>query len=430
MPEYHAKRSPSGGAKRMLYCAAAPEREAHYPDTTTQVPPEQLTRRVAAAQWGTASHAILEAAVRTTEELGTPVPCTAIPPAEAYPSEEYLEMQRVAQVAYDYVYKKVQDLRNRGIPVSVRAEGRVYPGKLIGVEDDLDGTADVTIITDEFAETIDLKTGRGFVPADDEQLAYYSAGTLVEYLDANGACSFERLISTIVQPLGESGEAIRSHEYTPIELISWMNNTVKPAYVASLDPNAPATPSVKGCKWCRVVDCQERADWVVSGATQVNQPVTVNEPHIPDISTLSDEQVQAAYDHAPLLESWLKIVKGHIESTKKQDPSRFPRVKFVEKVGNKTWLLGEDQIAIKLKNQKMKKAEYTKTVLKSPTQVLAAASDRQKEFILDKLVHRPITGTKLVYATRDEEEVNPNALGLEIPAAKPEAQPDPLACLN
>lgn len=413
----------------MLYCAAAPEREAEYPDSVIQVPAHDLTRQGNPAQWGTACHQILEIAIAQTEEMGLRMNPTSVPPHDNFQGAEYQQMQLVAQVAYDYVYGKVDELRSQGKPVAVRAESRVYPGKLIGIEGDLDGTADVTIIGDDFIETIDLKTGRGHVDADDEQLRYYSAGTLAEYLDKDGVCPFEYGRATIIQPLGESGQPIRHHDYSPIELISWMNNTVKPAYVASLDPNAPATPSEKGCKWCKVADCKERAEWVVSGATQINQPITVDEPHIPDISTLSDEQIQAVYDYAPLLESWLKTVRSYIEGSKRREPDRFPKLKFVDRLGNKTWLLSEDQIMTKLKNQKMKKAEYTKTVLKSPTQILAIADEKQKEFIKDKLVHRPVKGVKLVYATREEEEVNPSHLGLDIPATQPEPQPDPLACL-
>ena len=434
MPEYHAKRSPSGGGKRMLYCAAAPEREVLSPDQTTRVDPPLLTRQAAPAQWGTASHLVLEKAIEAVNSeqypsLGIHETCAAITPDEPYPEAEYKQMQEVAQVALDYVFGPSLEGSTQ---FSVRAESRVYPGRAIGVEDDLDGTADGIIITDSQLEVVDLKTGRGYVDASDVQLKYYAVGAMMEYIDPITNClPFAKVRCTIVQPLGENPEAIRSHDYTPEELFEWMNGTVLPAYTASLNPNAVATPSMEGCKWCRVANCKERAEWVMSMSTQINQPVTTSEPHIPDISTLTDEQIQAIHDYLPIVQSFGRTIDQYISLAKKQDPARFPMLKFVPKLGNKTWALDEKTIEGRLKNQKFKKAQYTTTKLNSPTQMLKIANAKQKEY-LQKLIIRPETGYKLVPVTDVTAATDPNTLGIKFDTpALPEAQAaPPLDCLN
>lgn len=419
MPDYHAKRSPSGGAKRMLYCAAAPEREVNYPDTTVQVEPHLLTRQAAPAQWGTASHKVLEEALKSDTTYAS---CHQIPNPKGYPTDEYEEMQRVAQVALDYIYNRTVEG-----PFSVRAEERVYPGKLIGVDEDLDGTADVQIITDDMLEVIDLKTGRGHVDATDPQLKFYAAGAMVPYMDIMGEVPFKTIRTTIVQPLGEHPQAIRSHDWDPTDLLLWMRDTVDPAYKNSLDLNAPATPTPEGCKWCRVADCPERAEWIMSNVTQINQPVTTTEPHVPDITTLTDEQIMTIHDYAPLLQSFVKTVDSFIETSKRQDPKRFPLLKFVNRLGNKKWIESEEKMAVKLKNQRFKKVDYTVVKLCSPTQMLKKADAKQKAF-LERHIMRPEIGVKLVPVTSDETGINPSNMGIKLDE-QPQPASDPFACL-
>ena len=437
MTEHHAKRSPSGGAKRMLYCAAAPEREAHYPDTVVEVPPEELTRQKAPAQWGTACHAILEEAIKAVNvhrfTFGGEMPvdleasCSMVENTLDYPIVEYDQMCEVAQVALDYAFGAAI---TGHATWAVNTEQRVYPGKLIGIENDLDGTADVQVITREMIEVIDLKSGRGHVEADDEQLRYYAVGALMNYIDAQGNTDIKTVRTTVVQPLGEDPQAIRSHDYTVDELIDWMNSVVYPAYMNSLDPNAPATPSEKGCKWCKVVDCAERAAWLVGGVTQINQPITRAEPHIPDITTLTDDQLQSIYDYAPLLQSFIKTVDAYITATKKKEPERFPALKFKPTLGNKKWILEGKTLETRLKNWKFKKVEYSNTVIKSPTQMLKIA-DKETKLKLEKIIMRPETGFKLVPATPDDTDgVDPNMLGIKIDTPQPEPAADPFACLN
>jgi len=412
----------------MLYCAAAPEREVNYPDTTVQVEAHLLTKQAAPAQWGTACHAILEKA------LATPDPeydCFHVINKAGHLQDEYAEMQRVAQVAYDYVYGPTTDGICSSWPRDVRAEERVYAGKLIGVEDDLDGTADIQVLSNNILEIVDLKTGRGWTPPDDPQLKYYGAGAMVPYMDVLGSVPFDIIRTTVIHDPGIHSPHIQSRDWKPEELMAWMNSTVYPAYEASLDLNAKATPSIEGCQWCRVADCKERAEWILAGATQINQEVTVNEPHVPDITTLSDEQIMTIHDYMPLLQSFGKIVDQFITTTKKQDSSRFPLLKFTPRLGNSKWTEPEDKMAIKLKNQKFKKADYTVTKIKSPSQMLKIADAKQKEY-LKKNIIRPEIGFKLVPVTNAEDGVNPNEMGIKFDQPKAlEQQPaaDPFACL-
>jgi len=426
----------------MLYCAAAPEREAHYPDSVVQLPPAELTRQKGPAQWGTASHLILEEAIKLVNvdrfksnylppNLGGY--CSLVPNSEGYQDSEYAQMCEVAQVALDYAFGPAIA---GATSYAVNTEQRVYPGAAIGVSDDLDGTADVQVVLKDRLEVIDLKSGRGHVEADDEQLRYYAVGALLNYVDALGDTDIKTVRTTIVQPLGENPQSIRSHDYTPTELFTWMNEVVYPAYMASLDPNAVATPSKKGCKWCKVVQCEERAEWLINGVTQINQPVpTRNEPHIPDVSTLSDEQLQAIHDYAPMMQAFIKVVDSFITEQKRKDPARFPLLSFKTSLGNKKWTLTGKQLETRLKNWKFKKAEYSVSSVKSPTQMLKGASKEQAEK-LNTIIVRPETGYKLTPTVPGEDSVDPRTLGIILPETSPADIPAPtpaddaFACLN
>ena len=106
------------------------------------------------------------------------------------------------------------------------------------------GTADV-IGWDSETDTLDvmdLKTGRGYVDADSDQMKIYALGAMRELKRAYGVIKL-----TIVQP--QTG-ANRTHTMTLQELSDWDTKVLVPAVQAALDPNTKPQPSETACQWC------------------------------------------------------------------------------------------------------------------------------------------------------------------------------------
>lgn len=381
---HHARHSPSR-AKRDLVCAAAASREA----LLTPSPSGK------AAAWGTDSHWILEQA------LLTDTPCTHINvPAEAphdeFDPSDWDEKQRRAQFAFAYAQRvKAQ----AGGPVSISAEERVYPGRWLGIFDDMDGSVDITIITASMLEIVDYKSGRMHVPATDPQLKLYALGMVLEYYVEGQPLPFTTIRCTIVQPNGSDPEAVRSVDYTFQELYAWLTDVYSPALAASNGPDPVATPSEEGCRWCECSKqntCRELATTALHQITQVEQPID-STPYLPEIGGLSDSELCKVLDAVPLFEGWIKNVTEHIFN-RLNDGGTLPGYKLVRKrVGRATWTEKDDKkLRSKLKNKKLPIDVYAPRTVLSPAQLLKALADQPDKLASVKLLtHRPEGGLKL-----------------------------------
>lgn len=108
------------------------------------------------------------------------------------------------------------------------------------------GTADVIGIGNEKRKIIiaDLKTGRGYVSEDNDQLRLYALAAMEEF---NLYQDIDKVELWIIQPF--HGE-VRKHKMTTQELVDWEHYVLHPAIDNSLNPAFPPVPSDSACQYC------------------------------------------------------------------------------------------------------------------------------------------------------------------------------------
>ena len=395
----HASHGPSR-AGRDIVCAAAASREALLPDTSS-----------AAAEWGTDSHWILEEALNTSvEPLELKMP--EIPPYPDWCEVDWRDKATCAQVAYLYA----QGIKLQNKQCEILAETKVFPGRWIGVEDDIWGTADITIITNEVMEVVDFKSGRIHVDAGGPQNKLYLLGKALEYTmpHEGEVFPFAILRSTIVQPRGEDPQHVRSVDYTLQELYDWMISVYKPAYEASIGLNPIATPSTEGCRWCRAkAGCRELAEQALASVTQIRQPIS-DVIRIPDGDTLTKQEKRMILDGFPMMEAFYKAIREEAIHDIEAGVG-FPGYKMVAGRNNKSWVTAdEDKLRKLFKNRKIPIDTYAPRVTASPAALLKATSVKHKESI-EKLITIRKGRPRLVPDTNPAPQVNlsgGNAFGI------------------
>ena len=158
------------------------------------------------------------------------------------------------------------------------------------------GTTDVIGISKEKRKLIiaDLKTGRGYVDADSDQLKLYA-------LSALNANNLYKDISTvelwIIQP--HHGET-RKHTMTTQELVDWEHYILSPAIENALNPAFPPVPSDSACQYCpakTICPAQQQIVEVVSNA--------------PPIEMLSEQQISVLLAQFDMVEDYIKAVRDH-----------------------------------------------------------------------------------------------------------------------
>jgi hypothetical protein len=123
------------------------------------------------------------------------------------------------------------------------SEERLHVGRAFGCPDELWGTADVLISSDEELVIADLKAGYGEVEASGNlQLLLYAIGAMTEYGWAHPQV---RLV--ILQP--RIGDGVKEEVYTARELLDYQKRFA-PKVKAALQPEAALVPSEDGCRWC------------------------------------------------------------------------------------------------------------------------------------------------------------------------------------
>lgn len=158
------------------------------------------------------------------------------------------------------------------------------------------GTTDVIGISKEKRKLIiaDLKTGRGYVDADSEQLKLYA-------LSALNQNNLFRDISTvelwIIQP--HHGE-IRKHSMSIQELVDWEHYILTPAIENALNPAFPPVPSDSACQYCpakTICPAQQQIVEVVSNA--------------PPLAVLTEQQISVLLAQFDMVEDYIKAVRDH-----------------------------------------------------------------------------------------------------------------------
>ena len=106
----------------------------------------------------------------------------------------------------------------------------------------LQGTADVVGISKDKLIIADLKTGRGYVDADSEQMKIYALGALLHNSQKPKEVEFQ-----IIQP--HHGEK-RVHSMSVDELGAWEYEVLLPAINDAISDAPRFNPSESACQWC------------------------------------------------------------------------------------------------------------------------------------------------------------------------------------
>ena len=276
----HAKLSASK-AHRWISCPASIAMEAKLPDTTS-----------AAAEQGTAAHAVAEACLRNgwapERFLGAEV--------EGYTVDQ--EMVDGVAVYVDFVNSLPGDKL-----IEQRVSYHVFaPGGF--------GTGDAFIFYDGVLYVFDFKYGKGYRVPVGPQLMLYALGAFLEY---GFDYQIDLVRMTIVQPRLDH---IETQEMRVKDLLAWGDNVVRPAAELALSDNAPFGPSEDACRFCKAkAQCKALADHNLGLAqlafTDLERDALLDlaDPHL-----LNAAQIADLLPHLDGLVNWAGAVKDHAQS--------------------------------------------------------------------------------------------------------------------
>lgn len=234
----------------------------------------------AAAQRGTAIHSLSESCFMTSsspeEWLGIDV--------EGVRMDD--EAITYARKHLDYIETEELRLGNVFVEQFVTA----YESPAVRVA----GTADVLGWSDDTGEFIvgDLKTGRGWVDADSDQMRIYALGGM-----RLAKKQFKTVTMTIVQPVHGVN---RSHTMTVPDLLRWEAQTLIPAVQAAMATTAEAVPSEAACQWCP-------AKPICPAHIEPFNVMSVAQA----APALSDEQLTSFLDSISKVEAFIKALEGY-----------------------------------------------------------------------------------------------------------------------
>jgi len=104
------------------------------------------------------------------------------------------------------------------------------------------GTADVIAWDDTTIIVADLKTGKGFVDADSDQMKIYAIGAINKVKHK----IFKDVELRVIQP---HHGPVRTHKMSVDELLIWKEDVLIPAAEEAIE-DTPPTITEAGCQWC------------------------------------------------------------------------------------------------------------------------------------------------------------------------------------
>jgi hypothetical protein len=169
----------------------------------------------------------------------------------------------------------------------------------------LQGTADVVGISQDKLIIADLKTGRGYVDAEDnEQLKIYALGALLHNSQKPKEVEFQ-----IIQP--HHGEK-RIHRMSVDELGVWETEVLLPAINDAVSDAPRYAPSESACQWCPAKHiCSAQKEQFDIVAAQPDITIMSKEDIKEVMLALTPAQISAILDRAPMVEKFIEAVKDH-----------------------------------------------------------------------------------------------------------------------
>jgi hypothetical protein len=233
-----------------------------------------------AAQIGTAIHAVAETCILTGvspyDFIGKEVEGITITDSNADFAQQHVN--------------HIRDLELRLGTLKVEQYVTAYESSKL----DLGGTADVLAYSVEKDTLViaDLKTGRGYVDADSDQMKIYAIGAMRSLKE-----EFRNIELAIIQP--HHGEP-RTHKMTFKELNEWAAKNLTPALVAIAEGSTTPTPSEKACQWCPAkATCPAHVEQFNEVAAQ------------PAMHTMSEDELAAMLAKVDVVEDYIKALRKY-----------------------------------------------------------------------------------------------------------------------
>ena len=195
----------------------------------------------------------------------------------------------------------------------------------------LQGTADVVGWSDSKLTIADLKTGRGYVDADSEQMKIYALGAM----KANNL-RVKEVEFQIIQP--HHGDK-RIHRMSADELGVWETQVMMPAIEDAVSDAPRYAPSESACQWCpakTICSAQKRSFDVV--AAQPDLTVMKKEEVKEVMLALTPAQISDILDRAPLVEKFIEAVRAHALDAMEKNGVVIPGWQLQPKRASRKWL--------------------------------------------------------------------------------------------
>jgi hypothetical protein len=249
----------------------------------------------------------------------------------------------------------------------------------------LQGTADVVGISQDKLIIADLKTGRGYVDADSEQMKIYALGALLHHSQKPKEVEFQ-----IIQP--HHGEK-RIHRMSVDELGVWETEVLLPAINDAVSDAPRYAPSESACQWCpakHICSAQKEQFDIVAAQPDIS---VMSKDNIKAVMlALTPVQISAILDKAPLVEKFIEAVKDH--ATKQMEAGAvLPGWQLQPKRASRKWIDSETARQ-SLTDAGLTDSQIFQTELISPTQAEKLLAKEQR-VILDDLTAKVSSGVTL-----------------------------------
>jgi len=196
------------------------------------------------------------------------------------------------------------------------------------------GTADVIGYSPTTKKLIiaDLKTGRGYVDAqDNEQLKIYALAAIKsQSLDVTD------IEFWIIQP--HHGE-LRKHHVTRQELDKWRFEVLAPAVEETISDAPRYNPSESACQWCpakTICSAQKALFDVVAAQPDIT---ALKKDDVKEVMlSLTPQQISDILDRAPMVEKFIDAVRDHALAAMEKDGMVVPGWQLQPKRASRKWV--------------------------------------------------------------------------------------------
>lgn len=276
---------------------------------------------------------------------------------------------------------------------------------------DIWGTADALVLSGDRKRlhVFDLKYGAGqpVRPAGNEQLQIYACAALASVMQS-WAADIESVTLHIEQPRCEAGGGEWSIAVEDLRAFE-----VQARHTADV-ARQPGAPFHAGdhCRWCpRSSDCPALRGRALEIAQAVFPSGHDGPPMpAPAVPRMSAESLANVLHGADVVEAWIEAVRAEaLDRARRGSP--IPGFKLVETIGNRRWI-DEEQAAAALRTLGLDPHAPREVV--SPAVAEKKLGKGGKE-IVGRLVHRPVTGVKLVPGNDPRQVANPATVFLDTP---------------